>query len=240
MACAVLPIACWLDKNRHHLEWARIHLEDHGVWIIIVARFIPGGRTATTYVAGTVGMPWKRRFLPADAIAVAAWSLYASALGYLGGASFEDNFWLPMLIGAGASLLVGAIGELVRRTVLDRGTEEADRTPGSRPAGGASAQERQPADQRRRPRLQRQSSTLSHAPRAALPGDGWPVRSALQGLSPVAFSDLRVRNPYPVELIAYRRRHRGPRVLGRVAGYLPLHGGNFDRPRRTAVLYTRE
>ena len=136
------------DKNRRHLEWARTQLQHHGVWIIIVARFIPGGRTATTYVAGTVGMPWKRQFLPADAIAAATWSLYASALGYLGGASFEDNFWLPMLIGAGASLLVGAIGELVRRKVLDRGTEEGDRLPGSRPAGGASAQQRQAANQR--------------------------------------------------------------------------------------------
>jgi SNARE associated Golgi protein len=50
----------------------------HGVWIIVVARFIPGGRTATTYAAGTVGMPW-RRFLPADAIAVALWALYVRA-----------------------------------------------------------------------------------------------------------------------------------------------------------------
>lgn len=120
----------------------------HGVWIIIVARFIRGGRTATTYLAGTVGMPWKRQFLPADAIAAATWSLYALAPGSLGGASFEDNFWLPMLIGARASLRVGAIWELVRRTLLDRGTEEGDRTPGSRPAGGASAQERKAADQR--------------------------------------------------------------------------------------------
>lgn len=131
------------EKNRHHFEWARTQLQDHGVWIIIVARFIPGGRTATTYVAGTVGMPWKRRFLPADAIAAAVWSLYASALGYLGGASFENNFWLPMLIGGVASLLVGGIGELVRRKVLDRGTEEGDRGHRARSSDGAPAQERQ-------------------------------------------------------------------------------------------------
>ena len=130
------------EKNRHHLEWGRSQLEHHGVWIIVVARFIPGGRTATTYVAGTVGMPWQRRFLPADAIAVALWALYASALGYLGGASFENNLWLPMLIGAGASLVVGGIGELVRRKVLDRASEEGDRRPGPRSTDATRAEER--------------------------------------------------------------------------------------------------
>lgn len=111
------------DKSRQHVDWGRRQLQHHGVWIIIVARFIPGGRTATTYVAGTVGMPWRRRFLPADCVAVVLWSVYASGLGYLGGASFENNLWLPMLIGAGASLLVGAIGELMRRKVLDPRSE---------------------------------------------------------------------------------------------------------------------
>jgi membrane-associated protein len=139
------------EKNRHRLEWGRSQLEHHGVWIIIVARFIPGGRTATTYVAGTVGMPWKRRFLPADAIAAALWSLYASALGYIGGASFENNLWLPMLIGAAASLLVGGIGELVRRKVLDRGTKERGSGGAPQPTGAASAKERQ-APRSARPR----------------------------------------------------------------------------------------
>lgn len=108
------------EKSRGRLEWARSQLQRRGVWIIVVARFIPGGRTATTYTAGTVGMPWKRRFLVADAVAVTLWALYASALGYVGGSAFENNLWLPMLIAAAAGLLVGGIGELVRRKVLDR------------------------------------------------------------------------------------------------------------------------
>jgi membrane protein DedA with SNARE-associated domain len=103
------------DKSRRHLEWGREQLEHHGVWIIVVARFIPGGRTATTYVAGTVGMPWKRRFLPATVVAATLWALYSAGLGYLGGSAFENNLWLPMLIGAGVSLMVGGLGELVRR-----------------------------------------------------------------------------------------------------------------------------
>jgi membrane-associated protein len=121
------------EKSRRGLEWARSQLDQHGVWIIVVARFIPGGRTATTYTAGTVGMPWKRRFLPADGIAVALWALYAAGLGYLGGTTFENNLWLPMLIGAGASMLVGGIGELVRRKVLG-GTKEKTGSPSGRRA----------------------------------------------------------------------------------------------------------
>jgi membrane protein DedA with SNARE-associated domain len=109
------------EKNRHRMEWAREQLQRHGGWIIVVARFIPGGRTATTYVAGTVGMPWRSRFVPADGLAAALWALYSSALGYFGGSTFQDNLWLPLLVAAGAGILVGGIGELLRRKVLDRG-----------------------------------------------------------------------------------------------------------------------
>jgi membrane-associated protein len=117
------------EKSRRRLEWARSQLQQHGVWIIVVARFIPGGRTATTYVAGTVGMPWKRRFLPADGVAVALWALYASGLGYIGGAAFQNNLWLPMLIAAGAGLLVGGLGEVIRRRAFDRRSDRKDRQP---------------------------------------------------------------------------------------------------------------
>ena len=132
------------DKSRRRLEWAREQLDRHGIWIIVVARFVPGGRTATTYVAGTVDMPWKRRFLPATTVAATLWALYSSALGYLGGSAFENNLWLPMLIGAGAGLLVGGVGELVRRKVLD-GDNASGKRSETTPANDATEQERQPS-----------------------------------------------------------------------------------------------
>jgi membrane-associated protein len=118
------------EKNRRRLAWGREQLHRHGGWIIVVARFIPGGRTATTYVAGTVGMPWRSRFLPADGLAAALWAVYSSALGYFGGATFKDNLWLPMLIAAGAGIVIGGIVELLRRKVLDRA---GDHAPDARP-----------------------------------------------------------------------------------------------------------
>jgi membrane-associated protein len=108
------------ESNQKRLRWARDQLRANGAWIIIVARFIPGGRTATTYVAGTLGMPWKRRFLPADTAAGLLWSLFSAGLGYFGGAAFENNLILPLAIATGGSLVVAGVGELVRRKVLDR------------------------------------------------------------------------------------------------------------------------
>jgi membrane protein DedA with SNARE-associated domain len=108
------------ESNQRRLRWARHQLRSSGAWIIIVARFIPGGRTATTYVAGTLEMPWKRRFLPADTAAGLIWSLFSASLGYFGGAAFEDNLIVPLAIATGASLIVAGAGELLRRTVLDR------------------------------------------------------------------------------------------------------------------------
>ena len=109
------------ESNQRRIEWARRQLRDRGGWIIIVARFIPGGRTATTYVAGTLEMPWKTRFLPFDTVAAVVWAMFWSALGYFGGTAFERNLWLPVLIAIGVSCLVAAGGELFRRKVLDRG-----------------------------------------------------------------------------------------------------------------------
>lgn len=107
-------------KAQARLEWARAQLKANGPWIIVVARFIPGGRTATTYAAGTLEMPWRSRFLPSDFVAAVAWSLYAAGLGYIGGATFEHNLWLPLLIAGGASILVALLGELLRRRLTRR------------------------------------------------------------------------------------------------------------------------
>jgi membrane-associated protein len=108
------------EKNQRRIKWARGQLRDRGGWIIIVARFIAGGRTATTYVAGTLEMPWKTKFLPFDTVAAVIWALFGSALGYFGGTAFERNLWVPVLIAIGVSSLVAVGGELFRRKVLDR------------------------------------------------------------------------------------------------------------------------
>lgn len=39
------------------LEWAEKQLGERGAYLILIARFVPGGRTATTFTAGMVRFP---------------------------------------------------------------------------------------------------------------------------------------------------------------------------------------
>ncbi|RJL22073.1 DedA family protein [Bailinhaonella thermotolerans] len=100
--------------RRHHLtRWIRRTLERRGGLIIIVARYIPGGRTVTTVTAGALGYPL-RRFSLFDALAGLSWGAYCSLLGYLGGKTFEKNPLLAALFGFGVALLITLAAELVR------------------------------------------------------------------------------------------------------------------------------
>ena len=93
------------------MKWAEEQLEERGGELIVVARFIPGGRTAVTLSAGTLAYPW-RRFAAFDAAAALLWALYASLLGYYGGKTFE-SFWGLVIALLTAFAIAGGI-ELVR------------------------------------------------------------------------------------------------------------------------------
>ena len=87
------------DKARRGFEWAEQQLERRGFYIIVIARFIPGGRTAVTFSSGyTHAMPW-RRFIVADVCAGLIWGTYAAMLGYIGGKTFEDQPWKGLFLG---------------------------------------------------------------------------------------------------------------------------------------------
>lgn len=110
------------EKGRQRLRWAEQALHHRGTVIIVAGRFIPGGRTATTFAAGTLQMPY-RRFLPADAGAALLWALYVSMLGYLGGEAFKDNVWLPIAASLGFAAVVALGFEAWRRIQKQRGKD---------------------------------------------------------------------------------------------------------------------
>jgi membrane-associated protein len=97
-------------------------LDEHGGVIILAARFIPGGRTATMLAAGTFDMTW-RRFAIYDAVAVMLWATYAALLGYIGGSAFREETWKALALGFGIALAVGALIELIRRVQAWRGSD---------------------------------------------------------------------------------------------------------------------
>jgi len=110
------------EKGQARLQWAEEALRRRGAILIGVGRFIPGGRTATTFAAGTLEMPY-RQFVAADAFAASIWALYVSMLGYLGGEAFEDSLWLPLLTSFAGAMAVGAGFEVWRRLQGRRGKD---------------------------------------------------------------------------------------------------------------------
>lgn len=101
------------DKGRRRVEWANTQLRERGGELILLGRFIPGGRTLVSLTAGSMRYPW-RRFVRFDACAAIAWALYAGLLGYLGGRTFEAAPWKGLVVAFGLALSVTAATEIVR------------------------------------------------------------------------------------------------------------------------------
>jgi membrane protein DedA with SNARE-associated domain len=101
------------DKARGRIEWAQGQLQERGGELILVARFIPGGRTAVTLSAGTLRYPW-RRFAAFDAVAALTWAVYAALVGYVGGKTFENAPWKGLLLALAIAFTVAGTIELVR------------------------------------------------------------------------------------------------------------------------------
>jgi membrane protein DedA with SNARE-associated domain len=99
------------EKATERMAWAEVQLSERGGELIVVARFIPGGRTAVALSAGTLGYRW-RRFVAFDLAATLIWASYAALLGYYGGRAFE-SFWGLALALTTAFAIAGGI-ELVR------------------------------------------------------------------------------------------------------------------------------
>lgn len=85
-------------RGAKRIEWAERTIHERGGYLIVIARFIPGGRTAVTFTAGHVRTISWPRFLAYDVVAGVAWGTYASLLGYLGGIAFEKSPWKGLLV----------------------------------------------------------------------------------------------------------------------------------------------
>ena len=95
-------------------EWAERSLARFGPQLIVVCRFIPGGRTAVTLTCGLTGYP-RRRFAAATAVAAVIWALYAFFIGRIGGRAFEDNPWAGLIAAFAVSIAISALIEGIRR-----------------------------------------------------------------------------------------------------------------------------
>ncbi|RVX37791.1 membrane protein DedA with SNARE-associated domain [Nonomuraea polychroma] len=100
-------------RNKKAFVWARDALAERGGLVLVVARYIPGGRTATTLTMGAVRHPL-RSFTFFDAIAASSWAVYSGLIGFFGGMAFENDPIKGLLLGLGIALSVTGVVELVR------------------------------------------------------------------------------------------------------------------------------
>jgi len=107
------------EKAKKRIAWAHRQVEERGGELIVIARFIPGGRTAVTLSAGTLEYPW-RKFIVFDTIAGFVWATYAASLGYFGGHAFEEAPWKGLLLAFAIAFAVTGAIELVRWYVKRR------------------------------------------------------------------------------------------------------------------------
>lgn len=101
------------EKAQKRVEWAHGQVQRRGGELIVIARFIPAGRTVVTISAGTLEYPY-RKFILFDVIAGAIWATYAGLLGYFGGHAFESQPWKGLLLAFGIAFAVTGTVEVVR------------------------------------------------------------------------------------------------------------------------------
>ena len=101
-------------KGQRQRAWAERSLQRFGMQLIVVCRFIPGGRTAVTLTCGLIGYP-RRKFIAATAVAAVIWALYSFFLGRLGGAAFEGRPWAGFALSLGVTLVISGLIEAARR-----------------------------------------------------------------------------------------------------------------------------
>ncbi|MEU2987537.1 DedA family protein [Micromonospora aurantiaca] len=77
-------------------------LREPGPMVILLCRFVPGGRMAACFSAGRSRYPY-RLFLPYEAAAALAWSSYGTLVGHLGGTALTHSAWRLLLIGGVAA-----------------------------------------------------------------------------------------------------------------------------------------
>ena len=142
----------WIRGGRREATvlWARTALDRRGGVIVVVARFVPGGRTAATLTAGLTSYAL-RRFVLFATIAAISWALYAALLGYLGGRIFHDRPWLAVVVALALAAGLTLTVELGRKAVQRWRRKRADAREGSLSGPRTAAEPTTQASQARIP-----------------------------------------------------------------------------------------
>ncbi|MGI9556367.1 MAG: DedA family protein [Solirubrobacterales bacterium] len=83
-------------------------------WLLIVADFLPAGRTAAMFAAGGLGLA-VGRFYAFIVPGAFIWAGFYIALGYAGGSAFETEGLLPFAVSLGAAFAIAGLAEAIQR-----------------------------------------------------------------------------------------------------------------------------
>src|SRR5215469_4252808 len=116
------------ERGARSRAWAERTLQRYGGRLILLCRFIPGGRTAVTLTCGLVGYQ-RRTCVLATACSAVIWANYAFWLGRLGGKAFEHRPWVGFVLAFGIAVGLSLLIEAGRR--LSARYRSRRRGPGS-------------------------------------------------------------------------------------------------------------
>lgn len=80
-----------------------------GPLVLLLCRFVPGGRMAAGFHAGRRGYPVKL-FVLYDGAAAIAWGSYGGLVGHIGGTAITQSAWRLFAIAATAAVVFGTAG----------------------------------------------------------------------------------------------------------------------------------
>jgi membrane-associated protein len=109
-----LPARLSHRRARAAHDWVHGLLHRRGGLVILFARYLPGGRSATALAAGIVGYP-AARFHWFTSAGVLIWAVQASLLGYLGGSPFADRPLLGLLLGWACAFVISCVAITISR-----------------------------------------------------------------------------------------------------------------------------
>ncbi|MEU4213767.1 DedA family protein [Actinoplanes sp. NPDC026623] len=129
------------SKTKRAAERFTRGLRRPGPLVLLLCRFVPGGRMAAGYHAGRSGYPIKL-FVIYDGAAALGWAMYGGLVGHIGGTAVTQSAWRLFAIAATAAVIFGTAGWIL---ALFGGGKEAealrddlgasgDESPGDQPA----------------------------------------------------------------------------------------------------------
>ncbi|MFF5229424.1 DedA family protein [Dactylosporangium sp. NPDC000521] len=121
-------------RGQQVYAWARRTLTERGGQVLVFARYLPGGRSASALAAGVVGYP-AGRFQAWTAVGVSVWAVMAGSIGYASGRFLDGRPWQALLLAyAGAAALL-LVAEALRRVTSAGAREQGLREQGVREQG---------------------------------------------------------------------------------------------------------